>query len=168
VNPTVPLVDLDKETLAYLRRVGAPVSNLYRILGNHPTLLKAWVDFAWTLRGEAKTPRRLRELIILRCAQLAGSDYQWNDHSVMAAAAGVEGAQIDALDGWPTAPEFDDEERLLLQFTDEVVAGRVGDDVLEALQRRYRPDAIVELTMTAAFYVMVPRILDALRIPHDG
>ncbi len=168
MNPTVPLVDLDAEALAHLERVGARVSNLYRILGNHPALLRAWVDFAWTLRGAATTSRRMRELIILRCAQLVGNDYQWNDHTVMALAAGVEQAQIDALDRWPTAPEFDDEEQLLLRFTDEVVAGRVGDDVLNALRLRYRPEEIVELTMTAAFYVMVPRILDTLRVPHGG
>lgn len=167
MKPTVPLVDLDADTLRHLEHLGTGARNLYRVIGNNPVLLRAWLDFAWTLRGEAATDRRFRELMILRCALLAGSEYQWNDHEAMALEAGVEPSQIEALDTWDSSTNFNEEERLLLRFTDEVVAGHVSDEILEEMRGRYGPGDVVELTMTAAFYVMVPRVLDALRVPPN-
>ncbi len=39
--------------------------------------------------SEAKSPRALRELMILRGAQIMGADYEWTHHVPMARAAGV-------------------------------------------------------------------------------
>lgn len=54
--------------------------NLYRLLGHAPAMLKAWTGLAWPLRNEAKTPRALRELMILRGSQIMGADYEWTHH----------------------------------------------------------------------------------------
>jgi alkylhydroperoxidase family enzyme len=105
--------------------------------------------------------------MILRCAQLAHNEYQWRDHHAMALDAGVSPDQIEALVRWASSSRFDDQERLLLRFTDEVVSGHATADVLAQLREQYGPDELVELTLTAAFYVMVPRVLDALRVPRS-
>ena len=168
IPPTVPLNDLTPEQIAVLDRVGAGVTNLYRALVNRLPLFEAWVSFAWTLREEAVTGRALRELMILRCAQLAGAGYQWADHIPMALAAGVDAARIDALHAWMSSGLFDETERIALAFTDEMVNGAVTDETLARLRHRFSPAEIVELTMTAGFYVMVPRVLDALRVPHGS
>ena len=54
------------------RSKGGDLPNLYRVIGASPDMLKAWIDFAWSLRLDAKTPRGLRELMIMRGAQLSG------------------------------------------------------------------------------------------------
>jgi len=51
-----------------VRARGVPVPNLYRVIGHAPPMLRAWLDFAWPLRLQAKTSRRIRELLILRGA----------------------------------------------------------------------------------------------------
>jgi 4-carboxymuconolactone decarboxylase len=167
MRPVVPLLEPGTELRGRLQDVGAGVSNLYRALSNHPALARAWVDFAWTLRGQAQTPRALRELIILRCAQRTGSDYVWADHVPMALAAGLDQRRIDALAEWVGADCYGDAERAVVALADEVVAGVVSDDTGEYLRARFAPSAIVELVLTAAFYVMVPRVIDGLRIPHE-
>jgi len=78
---------------------GKPV-NLYRALGNHAALAAAWTEFANAIRHDSRTPRSLRELMILRTAQLARSEYEWAHHLRMARKAGVEAAKIAALSGW--------------------------------------------------------------------
>ena len=37
------------------------VPDLYRLIGHSPALLRAWIDFAWPLRLNAKTSRATRE-----------------------------------------------------------------------------------------------------------
>ena len=74
----LPLVPSDSEDVALAAvfdvfRSGAGGAGAYRSLGNAPAMLQGWVDFAWPLRNEARTSRRLRELIIMRVAQLTGS-----------------------------------------------------------------------------------------------
>ena len=41
------------------------VPNLYRTLGHSPEMFKAWLNVAWPLRMDAKTPRRTRHLTFL-------------------------------------------------------------------------------------------------------
>lgn len=47
-------------------------------------------------------------------------------------------------------------------------APNVPDEVIEELGRHFDHAQRVELTVTAAFYAMVPRILDALRVPVES
>ena len=145
---------------------GTPV-NLYRALGNHPALAAAWTEFANAIRHESKTPRALRELMILRTAQIARSEYEWAHHLRMARKADVSEAQIAALPGWRTAKEFDAKERAALALTEAVMACNVTDAVHAEVKRYFSDSEFVELSLTAGFYAMVSRMLDAMRVELD-
>ena len=163
----VPFASFEPVLLERLEALwGRPV-NLYRCLANQPQLAAAWTEFFQALRAESRTPRALRELMILRSAQLAGSEYEWAQHLKMARKAGVREAQIDALARWRGSAEFDARERACLELQEAVVAGRVGDEVYAECARHFGHGEYVELTLTAAAYVMVPRVLEALRVPLD-
>lgn len=152
-----------------VRARGIPVPNLYRIIGHSPAMLRAWLDFAWPLRLQPATPRRLRELLILRGAQLSGARYEWVHHVPMALAAGVPQDQIDALAHWASSPLFSEEERAVLRLADEVTRGPgASADCIDALARNgFDPGAIVELTLTASFYVCVSRFLQSMNVPLE-
>lgn len=141
------------------------VPNLYRVLGAAPEMLRAWVDMAWRLRLEATTPRRLRELIILRAAQVLESGYEWAHHVPMAREAGVSQAEIDGLGNWPTVTSFTAAERLAIRLAEEVAEGpQASAETVEALKRHFSEAEIVELTLTACFYVCVARFLASLDV----
>lgn len=165
MTPTVPFRPVAGDVRSRLEALGvATIPDLYRLLANNPDLLEAWIDLAWSLRQRATTPRPLRELMILRSAQLHGASYQWNDHARMAAEAGVSPEQIAALEDWRSSSLFDEPVRSALAFTEEMVSGRVEDRTLAELARHFEPGERIELMMTAGFYCMVPRVLDALRL----
>lgn len=164
MSASVPLQDLPPDVARALSRFGAQPSDLYRALSNHPELAETWIEFAWNLRTRARTPRWLRELMILRSAQMQGAAYQWRDHVAMADEAGVTKEQIDALNSWETASCFDEPTRAALALTDEIVAGSVDDETLAVLAGWFEPGDRIELIITAAFYCMVPRVLDAFRL----
>jgi AhpD family alkylhydroperoxidase len=142
---------------------GSP-PNLYRALGNHPALAAAWTEFARAIRYESKTPRALRELMILRGAQLMRSEYEWAQHLKMARKAGVSDAQIEALARWRESDAFDAREQAALELAEAVTHANVTDEVYARVSKHFDPQTFVELSLTAAFYAMVGRMLDAMRI----
>jgi alkylhydroperoxidase family enzyme len=149
-----------------VRARGIPVPNLYRVMGHAPAMLRAWLDFAWPLRLHAKTPRGIRELLILRGAQVSDTHYEWVHHVPMALAAGVTQAQIDALPEWEHSTLFNAQEKAVLRLAEEVTRGPAASpESIEALrQQGFSKDEIVELTLTASFYVCVSRFLKSMDV----
>jgi len=163
--PRVPLADFEpalKKTLEELW--GGTPPNLYKQLANHPKLIAAWNQFARTLRHDSRTPRALRELMILRGAQLMRSEYEWAQHLKMARKAGISDAQIAALAKWKKSDLFDARQKAAIGLAEAVTQGHVPDDVYAEAMRHFDHHDYVELAITAAFYAMVGRMLDAMHV----
>jgi alkylhydroperoxidase family enzyme len=164
----VPLAEFEPALKKRLEELWGTPPNLYRALANHPNIIAAWTEFSNTLRNGTRTPRALRELVILRGAQLAGSEYEWAQHLPMARRAGVREAQIAALGAWRASPEFDSKEKAALAIAEAVTEGRVSDEAYRAAMKHFDYHDYVELAVTAGFYAMVARLLDAMRVPLEA
>jgi 4-carboxymuconolactone decarboxylase len=165
----VPLLDLDpsdpanEKLLSYFQ--GRQMPAIYRALANAPGLLRAWTAFAWPLRSEPSVPRGLRELAIVRVAQLTGAEAEWVGHVAMALDHGMTQPQVDSLHEWANSDAFDDGERALLAFTDQLtIDGTVDDATFAPLAARWSNRELVEITLTVAFYACVSRVLNALAV----
>jgi AhpD family alkylhydroperoxidase len=162
--PRVPLAEFEPATKKRLEELWGTPPNLYRALGNHPALVAAWTEFARAIRYESRTPRELRELVILRGAQLMQSEYEWAQHLKMARKAGVTEAKIAALHAWRSSSEFDAKEKAALALAEEVTLGKVSDATQAEVLKHFDQQDYVELSLTAAFYAMVGRMLDAMGV----
>jgi 4-carboxymuconolactone decarboxylase len=160
----VPMADFEPALKKRLEELWGEPPNLYRALGNHPKLAAAWTEFSKTLRYDTRTPRELRELVILRGAQLMRSEYEWAQHLKMARKAGVREAQIAALADWRSSDAFDSRENAALGLAEAVTQGRVTDEVYAQAMRHFDHHDFVELSAVAAFYAMVARMLDAMSV----
>ncbi|HJU48094.1 MAG TPA: carboxymuconolactone decarboxylase family protein [Gaiellaceae bacterium] len=164
----VPLVsderadDVTREVFAGFQREGREPISLYRALANAPALLQAYSVLARSLRHDADTDRGLRELVILRTAQLTGSSYAWAHHVPMATAAGISEAQIAALGSFEADALFDETQRAALRAADAVHALAVDDETYDALAGALGARGALEVLMTAAFYASVVRLVQAL------
>ncbi len=116
------------------------------------------------LRHDTRTPRALRELVILRGAQLMKSEYEWAQHLAMARKNGVREAQIAELAQWRTSKEFDAREKAAIALGEDVTHGKVSDAVYAEAMRHFDHHDYVELAAVAAFYAMVGRMLDAMGV----
>ena len=164
---SVPLVELPASVEARLAALGGKPVNLYRALANSPDLLAAWIEFAWSVRQKPASPRRLRELMIVRGATLMSCGYELAHHRLMARRSGVSEEELGALDGWRESSFFSPPERAALAFMEAMVEGSVPDAVNGELARHFDASERVELALTAGLYCMVPRVLDALRVPLE-
>lgn len=160
----VPLAEFEPALKKRLEELWGTPPNLYRALANHPNIIAAWSEFANTLRNGTRTPRALRELVILRGGQLSRSEYEWAQHLRMARKAGVSEAQIAALASWRASSEFDAKEKAALALAEAVTQGRVTDEVYQEAMRHFDHHDYVELAVTASFYAMVARVLDAMGV----
>ncbi len=160
----VPLTEFEPVLKKRLEELWGTPPNLYKALANHPAIIGAWTEFANTLRNGSRTPRALRELVILRGAQLVQSEYEWAQHLRMARKAGVREAQIAALPLWKNSTEFTDKEKAALAVAEAVTQGRVSDEVYKHAMQHFDHHDYVELAVTAAFYAMVARVLDAMGV----
>jgi alkylhydroperoxidase family enzyme len=162
--PRVPLAEFEPALKKRLEELWGTPPNLYKALANHPHVIGAWSEFARTLRHESRTPRALRELLILRGAQLMHSDYEWAQHLKMARKAGGREAQIAALAEWKSSSEFTAQEKAALGLAEAVTNGKVSDEVYAEAMRHFDHHDYVEISVTAAFYAMVGRMLDAMGV----
>jgi alkylhydroperoxidase family enzyme len=143
---------------------GDPVSPLFLTLGNAPAMLRAWTQMGRALRTETVTPERLRQLAIMRVAQLTDAAGEWHVHWDMALEAGVTAPQLEALHSWRTTDGFDERERVLLAFTDEIIVNvEVSDETFAAALSHFDAKGVVELIFTTGFYCLVSRALRTLR-----
>ncbi len=159
----LPLVEVPPAIAGRIKALGGKPLNLYRVLANNPGLLEAWVEFAYRLRA-GNTPRSLRELMILRSAQMANSSYELAQHKPMAEKAGVTSLQIEQLRDWRDSNQFDNIEKAALELTEAVVNNAVTDSIYKAAAEYFSEADMVELLLTASFYCMVPRFLEAARV----
>ena len=163
----VPLAQFEPALAKRLQELWGEPPNLYKALGNHPKLIEAWTEFSKTLRHDTRTPRALRELVILRGAQLMRSEYEWAQHLPMARKAGVSEAQIKDLPAWKTSTHFNAREKAALALSEAVTQGRVSDEVYAEAMRHFDHHDYVELALVASFYAMVGRMLDAMGVQLD-
>jgi alkylhydroperoxidase family enzyme len=159
ITEEAPLV---AEVFARLRAGGRTPLNLHQTLAHAPELMRGMLGLAEALRHDSTTSRRLRELVILRTAQLEKSSYELAQHIPMARAAGIVDAEIAALDHWRNSSSFDDRERAALACAENIAGGGPANDA--ELDRLFTPGEIVELTVTVAFYLMTARVIQALDI----
>ena len=163
----VPMAQFEPALKKRLEELWGKPINLHRALGNHPKLAEAYTEFSNTLRHGTRTPRELRELVILRGAQLMGSEYEWAQHLKMARKAGVREDQIAALADWRASNLFTGVEKAALGLAEAVTQGRVTDEVYAEATRHFDHHDYVELSLVAAFYAMVARMIDAMGVQLD-
>ena len=166
-----PLDPIMQEMQKQRRAMGAELINLQLTNGHAPKFSRASAGMAFTIRFDAVTPRRLLELVILRTAEIVGSDYEINQHRPLMKLCGYSDAQIAAVPSWRGSPLFDDKQRALLGYVEQVAhGGDVDDATFLALSQHFSPQEIVEITMTVGSYYSTGLFTKALRIEveQDG
>jgi alkylhydroperoxidase family enzyme len=147
---------------------GGAIINLQLVTGHAPKFARAASAMAFTIRFDAVTPRRLIELTIMRTAQIVGSNYEINQHLPLIKMCGYSDAQIAALPAWRTSTLFDNRERAVLGYVEQMAhGGDVDDATFAALEALFTPQQIVELTYTVGSYYANGLLTKALRIAPE-
>ena len=148
---------------------GGEVINLMKALAHSPKICRDFNRMGITLLLKGDLSPRLRELAILRVGNLAQANYEWTKHVPIALQAGANQDQIDDLHNWADSTRFDDQERAVLQYTDEVARNvKASEETFNRIASFLSAKEIVELTVTIGYYGMVCRVLETLQIELEN
>jgi len=160
-----PLDPILQEMFDKRRAQGGAILNLQLVTGHAPKFARASEPMAFAIRFDATVPRKLIELTIMRTAQIVGSAYEINQHMPLIKMCGYGEAQIAALPEWQASTLFDDKERSVLGYVEQMThGGDVDDPTFAALQKNFNSQQIVELTRTIGNYYATGLLTKALRI----
>ena len=142
-------------------------ANIFRVLGRHPGLFRAWLRYSAKLMPRGTLPRRDAELVILRVAWRTEAAYEWHQHVLLGSRAGLSAAEIERaasgeLDGWAAR------DAMLVRATDELLAAsRLSDDTWAAVERELDAKGAIELCMLVGQYQGLGTALGGLGVPVE-
>jgi alkylhydroperoxidase family enzyme len=166
VNPEKTTSPEVKQTFGQL----PTILNVFKMMAHAETSFRPLVRLGAAILAKQKLAARLRELAILRVADLSGSRYEWAQHVSIGMLMGVTRAQVDALErGELAAACFEEGERLVLEFATEVVRDvRASDATFARMRARFSPQEIVELVLAIGYYMMIARLLETTGVDLES
>ena len=134
--------------------------SFFRVMANAETAFPDWMRWGGTLLRDLALDPLLRELAILRVAQLSDVTYEWVQHVPIARSVGATDEMIHALGRDEIGADcFTADQRIVLRFTTEAVRDVCPpDDATTALIGLLPPREVVELLMVIGQYMMIARV----------
>jgi alkylhydroperoxidase family enzyme len=166
-RPARPRVDPDPVVLAKIRdKIAA--ANVVATFAHHRELSDRFAPLFDLILNQGMTPRRQRELVILRTGWNCGSEYEFGQHTLFGRDAGLTDAEIRALVRPLDDHAWSADDRVLLEMADDLHADSyVGDATWAGLTARWRPAEILEFLAACLCYVAVSGILNTFGVELD-
>lgn len=145
-----------------------PPWNLFRMAGHMGELVESFTKMGYQVINYTKVDPTLREIAIIRVGVLSRSPYELSHHEPLGRKLGMSEALIRAIHEGPDAPLFDDLQRKVMRFTDEMVLNvRPSDATFNALAEHFSHQELAELTVAIGFYMLVSRFAETFEIDID-
>lgn len=149
--------------------IGGERPNIFTTLGRHRRLFRRWLRFAGALMPGGVLPRAETELVILRVAENADSEYEWRHHERLAEQAGLSREEVLRVRDRSSAEGWAPRQALLLRAADELHLERtISDGLWAELRPRFSDRELIELCMLVGHYEMLAMTLNALRVEPDS
>lgn len=154
-----------EETRRVFEQLPAPL-NIFKLMAHAETSFAPLLRLGTSILAQQQLSGKLRELAILRVARLSHAEYEWVQHVPIAIGTGATEAQVAALQRDDAKADcFDETEKAVLQFTDEVLRDvGASDATFERLSKLLSAREIVELILAIGFYMTVARLMETLKI----
>ncbi len=142
---------------------------LFHVAAHAQNVFKPWLAFNGTCwhRDAGGMPPLLKEMSVVHASVLSNSPYEWANHAVGILREGGTQEQVDAIIETrdPKADVFDETQKLVLQFTTEVVNdGGPTETTLTAMGEAFTSKQIVQLVYAICTYMMNSRLANIGRL----
>jgi len=139
--------------------------NLYRMLPHAPTVGVGFLKMGGAILRDSELDPQLREIVILRVGFLSRASYETHQHKRIGRKVGLTDEKIAAIEHDPSSALFSPLEKLVLRYTDDVVANvKASDALFNELLSKLTNRTMAELTLTIGFYMAVSRFLENFEV----
>jgi len=145
---------------------GREAKNILRVLANAPALMPKFSALGGVLLAGAGLDPKLRELALEAVGIASGCEYEYVHHwNIALKRAGVPREQLVHLREFETSPLFNTGERAVIRYALETTSNvKVTDATFTAVRELLGDQQLMELVLVVAFYNMVVRILEPLKV----
>ena len=159
--------DAQRELLQPYEESGQLI-NVFTTVANHPDLMRDFLVFVSHRLQRNTLPERDREMLILRIGWLSKSEYEWSQHVVIGKSVGLTDRDVEHIVDGPSASDLSDNDRLLLQATDELHSdAHISDATWTALSRIYTTEQMMDLVFTVGQHNLVSMALNSFGVQLD-
>lgn len=141
------------------------IPNVAKALANSPGLATKVFPLANYFMNQSALDKRVRELAVLMLMKRCDCEYGFVRHIDIAKREGITQQQIDDIGSYRTSQNFSDNDKLILQYAEELTTRASVDDTLyRKVESVVGKDKMVDLTGAIAFWNMMARNLNALQV----
>lgn len=141
--------------------------NIFKVMNHAPAGAKGFSSLGSRILGETSVDAKLRELVIDAISVKLDCPYEWSHHAKWALDVGASPGELEALKS-NDLDKLGSLERACVTFAQKVDDNSVTDADIDELRKEGLNDQhIVELTLTAGFYGMTARFINAMDIEYD-
>ena len=133
--------------------------NIFKMLSHSESHLHNYCRLGNAIRHHGVLDPRLRELAITRVGILLGAEYEVIAHKRLGRGVGIPENQIMALEEGASSDAFNEVEKALLAYTDDLVANPGAGATFETIAAHLNAEEMVELTLAITFYIMTSKFL---------
>lgn len=146
-----------------------PDLNVFRMLGHNAEMFDAFVKMGNAILARGQLDPVLREIAIIRAGVLCKAAYEVQQHEAIGRRLGMNAALLAAIHQGPEAAAFNDLQRAVMAFTDDVVLNvRAGDATFVPLLESLGLAQLQELTIAIGYYMMVSRFLETFGVDLEA
>ena len=142
--------------------------NVLGTLARHPELARAFHTFnGHVLFASTLTPRQ-RELLVLRVAAVRDAEYEWEQHLIQAADAGIEPSEVARVAEGPDAEGWAPLERAMVRAVDELIAdATISEETWDALAAELDDQQLMDLVFTVGAYDLLAMAFRSFGVELD-
>jgi AhpD family alkylhydroperoxidase len=150
-------------------KYGRPITITPVIAHSRPTMI-GWGAFEWWHEHAHRVDERLKDLAATRVATLVGCQFCIDIGSALGRKAGVTEKQLHDFHNYRTSPEFSAEERVVMEYAEELTKEQVQvpDELFARLREHFDESQIVELTAAISIENFRARFNNALDVEPSG
>jgi alkylhydroperoxidase family enzyme len=131
----------------------------------HPALAKAFLTFNNHVSTTNTLSKRIRELLILRIGWLRHSEYEFAQHLVLGARAGLSDADLERVQIGADAAGWDPVEADLIRAVDELHANaNIEEATYARLCAHFDTQQLLDLVFTVGCYDLMSMAFNTFRV----
>jgi len=159
-----------REVLDDLQKAWSKAPMSFAFMAAQPDALRAFSEFSRSVIYDCPLDPKLREIVYLRTAILAGCKLCVSNHTAEARKEGASEQQIAELSDAANSKAFSDLEKAAIQYAEHVAGkpGRTPESLLHQLREGLGNDGVVALTQVIGLANLFSRFNNALHTYDDA
>lgn len=138
------------------------------LFAHYPELAKAFMTLNKHVAVDSKLTLREKEIIILRTSWLYKSEYEYVQHLILGARAGLTETDFQYIQQGGRAKDWNEKDALLVQMVDDLHRhARIAPATWQDLETHYNHQQVLDMICLVGYYETLAKAVSSFDIPLE-